>query len=197
MEVLQNQTKVRYPLIKMCDNNALQTTLDLGVSNESYILMSPNYPRPYPRGSGSGFGQGRGRGSVEYCSLNVTIGRNMQLHLSLVDLDLVSSGLWPPSWQQRFLAYLELNSNWSAQEQPTVESGTPPEQTQYEIISGDRNCSGEPDVLRMTSSSSYVLLEPKQNSTLNISFSSVALLLNLTSRTQRLKQPTRQEVLRL
>lgn len=181
----------------MCDNNALQTTLDLGVSNESYILMSPNYPRPYPRGSGSGFGQGRGRGSVEYCSLNVTIGRNMQLHLSLVDLDLVSSGLWPPSWQQRFLAYLELNSNWSAQEQPTVESGTPPEQTQYEIISGDRNCSGEPDVLRMTSSSSYVLLEPKQNSTLNTSFSSVALLLNLTSRTQRLKQPTRQEVLRL
>ena len=89
--MLLNQTTVRYPLLSMCDPS--NPAVDLLTMKNSFMLTSHNYPSPYPRGSSNS------------CSLNVTLSRGMQMHLALVDLDLVSTGVWPPPWQQRLLAY--------------------------------------------------------------------------------------------
>lgn len=137
MEVRKNQATTSYRLFSMCDPS--YPTLDLSSMKDSFVLVSPNYPRPYPRGSG------------KYCSVNVTIGRGMQIHPALVDVDLVSLGIWPPLWKLRLLAYLSTSGS-SAQEQFPVASDSYSNQTNYVVVTDTRNCSGEPDLLHITSS---------------------------------------------
>ena len=134
--MLVNQTTVNYPLLNMCD--PLYPALDLLSVNNSFMLVSPNYPSPYPRGSDGN------------CSLNVTLSRGMQMHLALVDLDLVSTGVWPPPWQQRLLAY---PFSWSNQQTGTGASFENSfNETSLEPLVDTRNCTGEHDILRVTAS---------------------------------------------
>ena len=125
-----NQTIVRYPVLNIC--NSMITAINLFSVKNSFMLASPSYPKPYPRNSTA----------FSNCSLNVSLSGRMQLHLALVDLDLVSTGVWPPAWQQRLLAY---QSTWS-----TLQIG---KGAWYENSSTDtNNCTGENDILRVTSS---------------------------------------------
>ena len=124
MEVSLEETTVRYPLIAMCDASS-PAALDLSYVNDSFMLMSRNYPSPYPRGKN--------------CSLNVTLRSSMQMHLALVDLDLVSTGTRPPQWQQQLLDYLSFSA--SAQENAS---------DAYLLHIQTRNCSREPDLFRVT-----------------------------------------------
>ena len=132
-----NQTTVKYPLYTMCDPSC--PAIDLLSVKNIFMLASPNYPKPYPQDLGGN------------CSLNVTLSRGMQLHLALIDLDLVSTGVWPPPWKQRLLAY----SSWSTQQTGAgagFENVSRFNETSLEPLADTRNCTGERDILRVTSS---------------------------------------------
>ena len=137
MEVLLNKTTVRYPLITMCDPSS--STVPLRFANDRFMLASPNYPKPYPRGTGT------------YCSLNVTLQRGMQMHLALIDLDLAFvAGLWAPLWKLHLLAYLQSFSSSAPVFEPELYLN---QSSNYVVIDTEtRNCTGEPDLFRITSS---------------------------------------------
>ena len=135
MEVSLEETAVRYPLISMCDASN-SAALDLSSVNDRFMLMSPNYPMPYPRGKD--------------CSLNVTLRSSMQMHLALVDLDLVSTSTRPPQWQQQLLDYLSFSAISSGGAQVNASDD-------YLLQIKTRNCSREPDLFRVTASK-YVSL---------------------------------------
>jgi hypothetical protein len=136
MEVSLEDTTLRIPLITMCDASS-PAALNLSSVNDSFMLMSPNYPSAYPRGKN--------------CSLNLTLRSSMQMHIALVDLDLVSSGTRPPQWQQQLLDYLSYSHSASASSSASA-SAQENASDAYLLHIQTRNCSREPDLFRLTAS---------------------------------------------